>query len=247
MGRVKSFGLSFTRGIAESLPGTTALHRATYQNPVGQRMVNPAIKSSSVSFVMKKTLLLTLATAAITVAFIAVKPAAPLAMNNPAETAAAPASVYDFTVKSIDGKDVKLSQYKGKKLLIVNTASECGYTPQYKELEELYKKHGNKVTVLGFPANNFGGQEPGTEAQIASFCEKNYGVTFPLFSKLSVKGVDTAPLFKFLADKSRNGAVDNVPTWNFCKYLIDEKGHVLKFYKSDVTPMSAALLADIMK
>ena len=193
---------------------------------------------------MKKTLLLTLATAATAVAFIAAKPATPLAMT---ETTAAPASVYDFTVKSIDGKDVKLSQYKGKKLLIVNTASECGYTPQYKELEELYKKHGDKVTVLGFPANNFGGQEPGTEAQIATFCEKNYGVTFPLFSKVSVKGVDTAPLFKFLADKTKNGAVSDAPNWNFCKYLVDEKGHVLKFYKSDVTPLSPALLADIMK
>ena len=196
---------------------------------------------------MKKTLILTLATAATAVAFIAAKPAAPLAMTETTETTTAPASVYDFTVKSIDGKDVKLSQYKGKKLLIVNTASECGYTPQYKELEALYKQHGDKVTVLGFPANNFGGQEPGTEAQIATFCEKNYGVTFPLFSKVSVKGADTAPLFKFLADKPRNGAVADAPTWNFCKYLVDEKGHVLKFYKSDVTPLSPALLADIMK
>nr|WP_035566744.1 glutathione peroxidase [Hymenobacter sp. IS2118] len=167
-------------------------------------------------------------------------------MTETTETTAA-ASVYDFTVKSIEGKDVKLSQYKGKKLLIVNTASECGYTPQYKELEALYKQHGDKVTVLGFPANNFGGQEPGTEAQIAAFCEKNYGVTFPLFSKVSVKGDDTAPLFKFLADKTKNGAVSDAPTWNFCKYLVDENGHVLKFYKSDVKPLSPELLADIMK
>ena len=195
---------------------------------------------------MKKSTCFILATAALAVAFIAAKPAALTAMTNPTETTASK-SVYDFTVKSIDGKAVKLSQYKGKKLLIVNTASECGYTPQYKELEELYKKHGDKVTVLGFPANNFGGQEPGTEAQIATFCEKNYGVTFPLFSKVSVTGADTAPLFKFLADKTQNGTVDSVPTWNFCKYLVDENGHVLKFYKTDVTPMSAALLADIMK
>ena len=195
---------------------------------------------------MKSPLFLILATAATAVVFIAAKPAAPFVMTE-TTTTAVPASVYDFTVKSIGGKDVKLSQYKGKKLLIVNTASECGYTPQYKELEELYKKHGDKVTVLGFPANNFGGQEPGTEAQIATFCEKNYGVTFPLFSKVSVKGADTAPLFKFLADKTKNGAVSDAPSWNFCKYLVDEKGHVLKFYKSDVTPMSATLLADIMK
>ena len=202
---------------------------------------------------MKNALLLTLTIAATAVVFIAAKPTTPTAMTEttePKEGASQttiPASVYDFTVKSIDGKNVKLSQYKGKKLLIVNTASECGYTPQYKELEALYKQHGDKVTVLGFPANNFGGQEPGTEAQIATFCEKNYGVTFPLFSKVSVKGVDTAPLFKFLADKTRNGAVSDTPTWNFCKYLVDEKGHVLKFYKSDVTPLSPGLLADIMK
>nr|WP_230688245.1 glutathione peroxidase [Hymenobacter jeongseonensis] len=167
-------------------------------------------------------------------------------MTTSAETTA-PASVYDFTVKSIDGKDVQLSQYKGKKLLIVNTASECGYTPQYKELEQLYKQHGDKVTVLGFPANNFGGQEPGTEAHIASFCEKNYGVTFPLFSKVSVSGADTAPLFKFLADKKQNGTVDSAPSWNFCKYLVDENGRVVKFYKSDVKPLSPELLADIAK
>ena len=201
---------------------------------------------------MKKALFLTLATAASALAFIAAKPAAPHAMSTTAETneaagQTAAASVYDFTVKSIDGKDVKLSQYKGKKLLIVNTASECGYTPQYKELEELYKKHGDKVTVLGFPANNFGGQEPGTEAQIATFCEKNYGVTFPLFSKVSVKGVDTAQLFKFLADKTRNGTVGEAPSWNFCKYLVDANGHVQKFYPSKVTPLSPELLADIMK
>jgi glutathione peroxidase len=168
-------------------------------------------------------------------------------METTTATPAAVGTVYDFTVKSIDGKDVRLSQYKGKKLLIVNTASECGYTPQYKELEELYKKHGDKVTVLGFPANNFGGQEPGTEQQIATFCEKNYGVTFPLFSKVSVKGDDMAPLYKFLSDKSKNGAVEEAPSWNFCKYLVDEQGHVVKFYKSKVTPMSAELVGDILK
>ena len=196
---------------------------------------------------MNKKILFTLAVAATAVVFIAARPSAPLPMTDSAETTTAAGTVYDFTVKSIDGKDVKLSKYQGKKLLIVNTASECGFTPQYKELEELYKKHGAKVTVLGFPANNFGGQEPGTEAQIATFCEKNYGVTFPLFSKVSVKGIDTAPLYKFLEDRSRNGAVSNAPTWNFCKYLVDERGHVVKFYSSDVSPMSAELVADILK
>ncbi|MBF9237148.1 glutathione peroxidase [Hymenobacter sp. BT683] len=195
---------------------------------------------------MKKIIPLTLVLAASAALYLVAKPTQPVPMTTSAETTA-PASVYDFTVKSIDGKDVQLSQYKGKKLLIVNTASECGYTPQYKELEQLYKQHGDKVTVLGFPANNFGGQEPGTEAHIASFCEKNYGVTFPLFSKVSVSGADTAPLFKFLADKKQNGTVDSAPSWNFCKYLVDENGRVVKFYKSDVKPLSPELLADIAK
>ncbi|UYZ59454.1 glutathione peroxidase [Hymenobacter latericus] len=163
------------------------------------------------------------------------------------ETAAARSTVYDFTVTDINGKPVQLSQYKGKKLLIVNTASECGYTPQYKELEELYKKHGDRVTVLGFPANNFGGQEPGSNEQIAAFCEKNYGVTFPLFSKVSVKGDDTAPLYKFLGDKSKNGYTDEKPTWNFCKYLINEQGQVIGFYPSKVKPMSEELVSAILK
>jgi glutathione peroxidase len=167
-------------------------------------------------------------------------------MTETTETAAKP-SVYDFTVEDINGKPVKLSQYKGKKLLIVNTASECGYTPQYKELEELYKKHGDKVTVLGFPANNFGGQEPGSNQQIATFCEKNYGVTFPLFSKVSVKGADTAPLYQFLGDKAKNGATDEKPDWNFCKYLVNEQGQVVGFYKSKVKPMSEELVAAILK
>jgi len=198
---------------------------------------------------MKKTPALVMLVAAAAVAVACSQSTA----NNPTMTetettaTAAPATVYDFTVQTIDGKDVKLSQYKGKKLLIVNTASECGYTPQYKELEELYKKHGDKVTVLGFPANNFGAQEPGSNAQIATFCEKNYGVTFPLFSKISVKGDDMAPLYKFLSDKSKNGAVGEAPNWNFCKYLIDEQGHVVKFYPSKVTPLSAELVGDIMK
>jgi len=159
-------------------------------------------------------------------------------------TAPAPATVYDFTVKTIDGKDVKLSQYKGKKLLIVNTASKCGFTPQYKELEELSKKYGNQVTVLGFPSNSFN-QELASNSEVASFCEKNYGVTFPLFQTVAVKGDDATPLYKFLADKSKNGAVSEVPTWNFCKYLVDAQGHVVKFYPSKVTPLSAELLADI--
>ena len=195
---------------------------------------------------MKKNLFLTLATAATALVLFAAKPAAPTAMTTPAETTAAPASVYDFTVKSIDGKMVKLSKYKGKKLLIVNTASKCGYTPQYKELEELSKKYGSKVVVLGFPSNSFN-QELTSNAEVAAFCEKNFGVTFPLFETVSVKGDDATPLFKYLTDKTKNGVVADVPTWNFCKYLVNEKGHVVKFYSSKVTPLSPELVADIMK
>ncbi len=161
-------------------------------------------------------------------------------------TAPAPATVYDFTVKTIDGKDVKLSQYKGKKLLIVNTASKCGFTPQYKELEELSKKYGDKVTVLGFPSNSFN-QELASNSEVAAFCEKNFGVTFPLFQTAPVKGDDATPLYKFLADKSKNGAVSDAPSWNFCKYLVDAQGHVVKFYPSKVKPLSEELLADIQK
>jgi glutathione peroxidase len=174
-------------------------------------------------------------------------PNASTSMTTSAPETTTAGTVYDYSVKTIDGKDVQLSQFKGKKLLIVNVASECGYTPQYKELEELHKKHGDKVTVLGFPANNFGGQEPGTNEQIATFCEKNFGVTFPMFEKVSVKGDDTAPLYEFLADRTKNGAISDAPTWNFCKYLVDEQGHVVGFYPSKVKPMSDELLAAILK
>ena len=195
---------------------------------------------------MKNSLLFTFAVAASALAFTAAQPAQTTAMSSVAETAKAAPSVYDFTVKSIDGKDVKLSQYKGKKLLIVNTASKCGFTPQYKELEELSKKYGNKVVVLGFPSNSFN-QELASNLEVASFCEKNYGVTFPLFETVAVKGDDAVPLYKYLSDKTKNGAVSDAPSWNFCKYLVDEKGHVVKFYNSKVTPLSPELVADITK
>jgi len=147
-------------------------------------------------------------------------------------------SVHDFTLKSIDGKEVSLSQFKGKKLLIVNVASQCGYTPQYKDLEELSKTYKDKLVVLGFPANNFGSQEPGNNSEIKSFCEKNYGVSFPMFSKVSVVGKDQDPLFKFLSSKDLNGSVGDSPRWNFSKYLVDENGKVLKFFPSSVKPLS---------
>ena len=154
-------------------------------------------------------------------------------------------SIYDFEFKTLQGEDIVLSNYKGRKMLIVNTASECGYTPQYKELQQLYDKHGDKLVVLGFPANNFGGQEPGSHAEIAAFCEKNYGVTFPVFEKISVAGDDMHPLYKYLSSKELNGVTDEKPNWNFCKYLIDENGKVQAFFNSKVTPMSNDMLTAI--
>ena len=165
--------------------------------------------------------------------------------KNIMQQATAAKSIYEIPLTTIDGKQTSLDKYKGKKLLIVNVASECGYTPQYADLEKLHKLHGDKVVVLGFPANNFGGQEPGSNEEIAQFCQKNFGVSFPLFAKASVKGDDQQPLYKWLSDKSANGTNDQAPSWNFCKYLIDEKGNLVKFYPSKVSPLSEELLRDI--
>lgn len=152
-------------------------------------------------------------------------------------------SVYDFTMKTIDGKEVSLSRYKGKVLLIVNVASECGNTPQYKDLEALYEKYKDKgFAILGFPANNFGSQEPGTDAEIKTFCDKHYGVTFDLFSKISVKGSDQAPLYKFITtDANVSGEVK----WNFQKYLIDKNGTLTHKFLSKVEPMSEEIVSAV--
>jgi glutathione peroxidase len=153
-------------------------------------------------------------------------------------------NLYDFKMTSLEGKEIDLSNFKGKKLLIVNTASECGYTPQYAGLQELHEKHGDKVVVLGFPANNFGGQEPGSHEDIAAFCKKNYGVAFQMFEKISVAGEDKHPLYKWLTANAPN---HEEPNWNFCKYLIDENGKVIAFYPSKVKPMDQEILAAIQK
>lgn len=149
-----------------------------------------------------------------------------------------PKSIHDFTITTLDGEQLKLSDYKGKKLLLVNTASKCGYTPQYKELEELYQKYGDKLAIIGFPANNFRNQEPGSNEEIAVFCEQNYGVTFPMSEKISVKGKDQAPIYQWLTSKKYNRVEDSEVKWNFQKYLIDENGKLLAVFKSAVNPMS---------
>lgn len=134
-------------------------------------------------------------------------------------------SFFDFAVRSIDGKEFPLSQLKGKKVLVVNTASKCGYTPQYAKLEELYQKYGGEnFTIIGFPANNFMNQEPGTNDEIMEFCQVNYGVTFPMMEKISVKGDDMAPLYQWLTEKQQNGVMDSKVKWNFQKYMINEDG-----------------------
>ena len=135
--------------------------------------------------------------------------------------------------------------YAGKKILIVNTASKCGYTPQYEGLEELSKKYQDKLVIVGFPANNFGGQEPGTNTEIVEFCKKNYGVTFPMAAKISVKGDDTAPIYKWLCNKSENGVLDATIKWNFNKFLLDENGKLLYYFDSKVTPMSDELVSKL--
>lgn len=152
---------------------------------------------------------------------------------------------YDFTLNAIDGTPVSFANFKGKKVLIVNTASQCGYTPQYADLQKLHEQHGDKLIILGFPANNFGGQEPGSNEQISGFCSKNYGVTFQMFEKISVKGSDMHPLYKWLSSKDQNGWNDQAPNWNFCKYLISEDGKLLKFFGPGVKPMSEELLSTL--
>lgn len=146
-------------------------------------------------------------------------------------------NLYDFKMKALIGdQTIDLSKYKGKKVVLINVASKCGYTPQYAGWEAFYKKHGQNVVVLGFPANNFGGQEPGSEEDIATFCQKNYGVTFQLFDKIDVVGKMQHPLYKWLSTKSLNGWNDKAPTWNFCKYVVNEEGQLTHFFASGVKP-----------
>ncbi|MDH4295519.1 MAG: glutathione peroxidase [Cyclobacteriaceae bacterium] len=148
-------------------------------------------------------------------------------------------SIYDLKVNSIEGALIDFAQYKGKNLLIVNVASKCAFTPQYVDLEKLHEQYRDRITILGFPANNFGSQEPGTNLEIAQFCKKNYGVSFQMFEKISVKGSDQHPLYKWL--KAETG---KEPSWNFCKYLVKPDGTV-KFFASNVNPMDKQIIDEI--
>ncbi len=164
-------------------------------------------------------------------------------------------SIYDFKVPGLDGNKIDFANYKGKKIMIVNTASFCGNTPQYAELETLYEKYKDKLVIVGFPANNFGAQEPGSNSEIKEFCTKNYGVSFPMAEKVSVKGDDIHPLFKWLVERSRElergvseedaarkQLLEDPITWNFTKFLIDENGNLVNVFHNKVSPMSEEVL-----
>ena len=149
---------------------------------------------------------------------------------------------YNLTAKSIDGKIINFSQYKGKKILIVNVASKCGYTPQYEDLQVLHKKYGDKVTILAFPSNNFGFQEPGSNDEIIEFCESKYGVEFQLFEKTDVRGKNSHPVYKWLSTSEINGWNDKSPRWNFFKYLVSENGKLEGVYSSSTNPLDKEIL-----
>ena len=163
--------------------------------------------------------------------------------ENPMKQTAEQQTIYNYKVKDIAGDEFDFASLKGKKIMIVNTASECGLTPQYEQLQEVYEEFKDKnFIIIGFPANNFGAQEPGTNEQIATFCKKNYGVSFPIMSKISVKGSDIHPIYQFLTQKAKNGLQDSEVEWNFQKYLIDEKGHLAKVISPRTLPNAPEII-----
>ncbi len=151
-------------------------------------------------------------------------------------------TIYNYKVEGLEGGEINFADFKGKKILIVNTASECGFTKQYADLEQLYKDYKDKLVIIGFPANNFGGQEPGTNEEIGAFCQRNYGVTFPMAAKVSVKGDDIAPIFKYLTEKELNGVKNSTILWNFTKFLIDENGRLIDTFISTTKPTDEAII-----
>lgn len=152
------------------------------------------------------------------------------------------ASIYNINVTDIKGNTISMNEFKGKKLLIVNTASRCGFTPQYEGLKKLHEKYKGKITILGFPSNNFGKQEPGNNQEILKFCQTVYSIDFLMFEKINVIGKEQHPLYKWLSDEKLNGWNNKAPTWNFCKYLIDEEGKLQKFFASSIKPMSKEII-----
>lgn len=153
-----------------------------------------------------------------------------------------PRTIYEFKVEALTGGTIDFSDFKGKKILIVNTASKCGYTPQYEDLENLYQKYRDRLVIVGFPANNFLFQEPGSNEEIASFCQKNYGVSFPMAAKISVKGKNKAPIYQWLTEKKYNGFENSSVKWNFQKYLINEQGALIHIFPPATKPMSEEVI-----
>lgn len=151
-------------------------------------------------------------------------------------------TIYDFKVPGLDGNAIDFGKFKGQKILIVNTASKCGNTPQYKDLEALYEKYKGKLVIVGFPANDFAGQEPGTNTEIQEFCSKNYGVTFPMAEKVSVKGENTAAIYKYLSEEAAKKGFEDPVKWNFGKFLVDEKGNLIATFSPKTSPMSEEIL-----
>lgn len=149
---------------------------------------------------------------------------------------------YSFKYTLLEGKMVSFDQFKGKKVVIINTASKCGYTPQFSDWQEFHEKYGDKIVVLGFPCNQFLHQDPGSNDEIQNFCQRNYGVTFLMFEKVDVKGKDQSPLYRWLTNKSQNGWNDKVPSWNFCKYVVNEEGQLTHFFASAITPKDSLFL-----
>jgi glutathione peroxidase len=152
-------------------------------------------------------------------------------------------TLYGFEVKGLDGSSIDFAQFKGKKILVVNTASKCGFTPQYEGLERLYKRFSDKMVIVGFPSNDFLDQEPGKDAEIAAFCQRNYGVTFPMAAKIDVKGKRQAPIYQWLTNKSLNGVESSAVLWNFQKYLIDENGRLIKHFPPKTDPEDPTIIA----
>lgn len=151
-------------------------------------------------------------------------------------------SIHQFKVASIEGGEINFADFAGKKIMVVNVASECGFTSQYQQLQELYEQFSEQLVIIGFPANNFGNQEPGTNEQIKSFCTVRYGVTFPLTAKVSAKGADMHPVYQWLTQKSANGLIDSTVKWNFQKYLLDQQGRLITTHPSSVSPLDDVIL-----
>jgi glutathione peroxidase len=155
-------------------------------------------------------------------------------------------TIHQFKVEGIDGNEIDFAAFKGKKIMVVNVASECGYTPQYQQLQEIFEEFADKLIIVGFPSNDFGNQEPGTNAEIKTFCSLKYGVTFPIAAKISIKGNNSHPIYKWLTTKEANKKIDSEVAWNFNKYLLDKNGQLVDFYPSAVDPFDERILNWIM-